>query len=165
MRAPPLAALALLIAATATPALPQEGWRTFEGSWSASGRRETLPTDGTRPASVLRISGAVVLTTGDGLARGFHGDAIGFDDGDSAPVGRAVWTDDRGDRIFSTLVGEPLETGGRVTGRITGGTGRYAGLAGEYVLTWQYVVRTEDGTVQGRTVDLRGRFLRREMPP
>jgi len=39
-----------------------------------------------------------------------------------------VWTDRLGDRLFSRLKGDPLETGRRVVGTITGGTGRYAGL-------------------------------------
>jgi hypothetical protein len=73
-------------------------------------------------------------------------------------VGRAVWTDGRGDRIFSELKGEPLQTGRRISGTITGGTGRYAGVTGDYELTWQYVISTEGEIVQGRATDLRGRF-------
>ena len=65
-------------------------------------------------------------------------------------MGRAVWTDEHGDRIFSRLKGEPLATGRRIVGTITGGTGRYAGLEGEYSFTWQYVVAAEDGAIQGR---------------
>ena len=52
-------------------------------------------------------------------------------------VGRAVWTDGRGDRIFSELSGEPLQTGRRISGTITGGTGRMRGVTGDYELTWR----------------------------
>jgi hypothetical protein len=100
------------------------------------------------------------VTDGEGLSRGFHGQAIGFDDGQGASLGRAVWTDERGDRIFSRLRGEPLQTGRRLTGTITGGTGRYAGLEGEYSLTWQYVVAGESDAIQGRAIGLTGRFRR-----
>ena len=136
-------------------AAPAE-WRAFEGSWSASGKRPPSAVESGAAAAVVELSGAVVLTSGEGLSRGFRGEAIGFDDGQGVSVGRAVWTDEHGDRIFGRLKGEPLETGRRIVGTITGGTGRYAGLAGEYSFTWQYVVAAEDGAIQGRAVASRG---------
>jgi hypothetical protein len=152
-------ALGLLLgSALTTSAQPAEGERTFSGSWSATGQQETIPTEGVRAASIVRLSGSLVLTSGSGLSRGFRGEAIGFDDGAAVRLGRSVWTDDRGDRIFSELRGEPLEKGRRWIGTITGGSGRYARMSGEYELTWQYVIRTEDGAFQGRAADLKGRF-------
>ena len=71
-------------------------------------------------------------------------------------AGRCVWTDENGDQVFSRVKGEPLGTGKRLAGTITGGTGRYAGLEGEYSLVWQYVVRGEDGRVQARAAKLTG---------
>jgi hypothetical protein len=139
------------------PAAP-DGWRPFEGSWSAVGARQTVPTEGDRPAAIVRVTGAVVIATGEGLGRGFQGEAIFFDDGRGPGVGRAVWTDDRGDRVYSELKGEPAQTGRRVAGTITGGTGRYAGLTGEYTLSWQYVVQAEGEAIQSRSADLKGRF-------
>jgi hypothetical protein len=155
--------LALVLAGVATVAAgqsPQEEWRTFEGTWSASGHRQTLPAEGERSPATVQLSGAVVLTRGDGLSIGFRGEAIGFDDGRSVSIGSAVWTDERGDRIFSELKGEPMGTGRRIAGTITGGTGRYAGLTGEYSLEWQYVVTAEDNLIQGRTAGLKGRWRR-----
>ena len=133
-----------------------DGWRSFSGRWSATGERHSLPTGGERPASVLRLSGTITIEAG-GLGRGFLGEAVGFDDGREASHGRAVWTDDQGDRIFSTLTGGPVSTSRRVTGTITGGTGRYAGVSGDYQFTWQFVTDAGDGVVQGRTTDLAGR--------
>jgi len=140
-------------------------WRTFEGSWSVSGRRHTVPVESGAEAAVVEVSGAVVLTKAEGLSRGFRGEAIGFDDGQGVSLGRAVWTDEHGDRLFSRLKGEPLETGRRIAGTITGGTGRYAGLEGEYSLTWQYVFSAEDGAIQGRAVRLEGRVRREGTTP
>ena len=105
-----------------------------------------------------------MLTSGEGLSRGFHGQAIGFDDGQGLSVGRAVWTDENGDRLFSRLKGEPLQTGKGLVGTITGGTGRYVGLEGEFSFTWQYVVSMEDGAFQGRSLGLKGRVRRAEAP-
>ena len=132
-------------------------WRSFSGTWSAAGRRQTLRTEGPRSAAIVELSGAVMLTTAVGFSRGFRAEAIGFDDGNQVATGRAVWTDTRGDLVFSVLKGEPLATGRRVIGAITGGTGRYAGIAGDWQLTWQFVVETDDGSVQGRASDLTGR--------
>ena len=146
--------LANVYAQTPSPA----GQGSFEGSWSAVGRRRTLPTDGTRPAAVVELSGAVVLTSGAGLSRGFRGEAIGFDDGRSVSAGSAVWTDAQGNRVFSVLRGTMLQTGRQISGTITGGTGPYTGIAGEYSMTWQYVAQGEDDVVQGRAADLKGSF-------
>jgi hypothetical protein len=134
-----------------------DSWRAFEGTWSASGRRQALATEGASEAAIVDVSGAISLSTGEGLSRGFRGEVMGFDDGQGLSVGRSVWTDERGDRLFSRLKGESLQTGKRVVGTITGGTGRYAGLEGEYSFTWQYVVAAPDGVVQGRAVGLTGR--------
>ena len=138
------------------PAAPG-AWRPFEGSWSAVGTRHSLPTEGERPAVIVRVSGSVVVTGGEGLGRGFQGEAIYYDDGGGVGSGRAVWTDDRGHRIYSELRGEQAATGRRVAGTITGGSGRYAGIEGEYSLTWQYVLEAEDGEIQSRTADLKGK--------
>lgn len=164
-RARLLPLLALLAVAPGLPAQiapSAEGWRPFDGSWSATGTRQTLPTEGERPAAVVRVSGTLLLTTGDGLARGFRGEAILFDDGTNPVVGRCVWTDDRGERIYSSLQGNSVEAGRRFTGNLTGGTGRYAGIAGDYSFSWQLVVEADDGVIQGQTVGLAGRFRRGE---
>jgi len=122
-----------------------------------------LPTGAERQAATLQLSGAIVLTNGEGLSHGFRGEFIGFDDGASLSVGRAVWTDEHGDRVFSQLQGETvLREGRRINGTITGGTGRYAGLEGDYAFVWQYVVAGEGDTIQGRSVDLKGRVRVKE---
>jgi len=137
---------------------PSEEWRAFGGTWSAVGRRQTLPTEGARAAAIVQLSGAVVLSTSAGLSSAFRAEALGFDDGNGLAAGRAVWTDTRGDLVFSVLKGETLATGRRIAATITGGTGRYAGITGDWTLTWQFVVETEDGEVQGRASDFNGRF-------
>jgi len=145
-------------------AAPAE-WRTFEGTWSVSGKRSTVPIEGGATAAVVEVSGAVVLTSGEGLSRGFRGEVIGFDDGQGVSLGRTVWTDEHGDRLFSRLKGEPIETGRRIVGTITGGTGRYAGLEGDYSFTWKYVLSAEDGAIQGRAARLEGRVRRKGTTP
>jgi len=154
---------ALAVSLSPAPALPdqaatQEGWRSFEGSWSASGQRQSLDTEAGRQAFTVYLSGAVSLEVAEGVSRGFRGEVLGFDDGARVSVGRCVWTDERGDRIFSTLRGETPGTGRHFIGTITGGTGRYAGITGDYSLDWQYVIAAEGGAIQGRAVGLKGRY-------
>jgi hypothetical protein len=158
-----LALTGLRPAACQEPQAP-EVWRSFAGTWSATGRRQVVAIEGGAVAAIVDISGAVAITSGEGLSRGFRGEAISFDDGQGLGVGRCVWTDEHGDRLFSRLKGEPLQTGKGLAGTITGGTGRYAGLEGEYSFTWQYVVAGEDGVIQGRSVGLKGRFRRAGAP-
>jgi hypothetical protein len=154
--------VAAAIAAQAPAAVRQapapDAWRNFEGNLSASGQRQTLPTESGRPAATVQLSGPVAITAGEGLSRAFRSEAIGFDDGAGLTVLRGVWTDDRGDRIFTRLNGETVASGRRIAATITGGTGRYAGITGEYSFEWQYVVEAEAGTISGRAIGLRGRY-------
>jgi hypothetical protein len=161
-----LLACTLLLGARQPPPAQVSGqeWRAFEGTWSASGTRHALPTESGDEAAIVQLSGAVVLSVDGGLGPGFHGRAIGFQDGAGHRIGRAVWTDERGDSIFSTFGGGLLTTGERFTGTITGGTGRFAGATGEYAFTWQYVVRADEGVIQGRAVGLTGKVRRGAAP-
>ena len=154
--------LLALASAMAVPAAhgqtaPGAEWRTFEGTWTASGLRQALPTASGRPAGTFQLSGALSLTGGAGLSRGFRGEAIGYDNGAGVLVGHSVWTDERGDRVYSQLRSETVAAGRLVTGAVVGGTGRYAGLTGEFTFEWQYVVEGEGGTISGRAIGLRGR--------
>jgi hypothetical protein len=131
--------------------------RTFEGTWSASGTRRTLQLEPGHKASIISLTGSLLLKGQGGLGVGFQAEALGISDTVTGGIGRCVWTDERGDKVFSELKGEPLGTGSRVVGTITGGTGRWAGLTGEYQLRWQYVIESDDGTISGRAVGLKGR--------
>ena len=160
-----LALASLVPAAAGQGGPPADEWRAFEGSWSVSGRRQTVAVEGGAEAAVVESGVRSPSRAATAWAAGFHGQAIGFDDGQGVSVGRAVWTDEHGDRIYSRLKGEPLATGRRIVGTITGGTGRYEGLEGEYSFTWQYVVAAEDGAIQGRAVRLEGRVRREGATP
>ena len=76
---------------------------------------------------------------------------------------RAGWPAANGDTVFGTFAGQASPTADPAVvhyddpGVITGGTGRYAGVSGDYAFQWQYVVEGEDGTVSGRAIGLAGR--------
>jgi hypothetical protein len=132
-------------------------WLPFSGSWTASGTRTILDLEGDHWASILRLNGSLLLAGENKPGVGFRAELIGFADSRSGLVGRSVWTDERGDKVFSELKGEHVGTAEHVTGTFLGGTGRFAGVTGEYEFNWRYLLTAQDGSVGGRTSDLKGR--------
>src|SRR5580704_5962278 len=135
---------------------PQSGWRTFRGTWTSSGIRQTLKLDGDHYASIFDLTGSLLVTGDHGLGVGFRARAVGFSDSLAGMQGRCVWTDERGDKIYSELKGEWVGTGRSITGTFLGGTGRFAGITGEYSFEWKYVIESDDGGVSGSSVNLQG---------
>lgn len=136
---------------------PEGGWREFQGNWNASGRRQVLALGAERRAALIDLTGSMLLGGPSRPGVGFRAQVIGLVDSKAGFVGRAVWTDEKGDQAYSELRGEGTATGNRIEGTFIGGTGRYAGVTGAYEFSWQYVVEGEDGAVQGRAVGLKGR--------
>jgi len=142
---------------TAPQTLPAGEWLTFEGTWTAAGTRRTLRLGPNDRAAIFDLTGSVLLTGAQRPAVGFIAHAIGFSDSRTGMQGRCVWTDERGDMVYSELKGQAVGSGNHIVGTFVGGTGRYTGVTGDYSFQWQYVVDTEDGAVSGRVVDLKGR--------
>ena len=132
-------------------------WREFEGSWNAAGTRRTIPLGSDRKGSILDLRGTMLLAGQGRPGVGFRSEVIALVDSETGLVGRSVWTDERGDQVFSELKGEGTAARNRITGTILGGTGRYAGATGNYEFSWQSVMEAEDGSIQGRAVELKGR--------
>jgi len=118
-----------------------------------------------RKVSTFNLSGSLLLTGERRLGEGFRIEVIGSSDSLKGGTGWSVWTDTRGDQVFSEIRGERIITGARITGTLLGGTGRWAGVTGEYEFEWQFVIETEEGDLQGRITGLRGRFHRDVPPP
>ena len=133
------------------------GWHEFSGTWTATGTRRTLGLGGERQSSIGDFKGSLLLAGSDRPALGFRGEAIVLNDSVTGMIGRAVWTDERGDQVFSELRGEGTATRNKVIGNFIGGTGRYTGAEGSYEFSWRFVLETEDGTVQGQSEGLKGR--------
>jgi hypothetical protein len=112
---------------------------------------------GDRRASVADFNGSLMLTGPSRPGVGFRANAIVFNDSATGMTGRAVWTDARGDQVFSELQSKAGEPGARIVGRFTGGTGRYAGATGSYEFAWRFLLEGEDGAVQGQSMGLKGR--------
>ena len=112
--------------------LAADEWRTFGGNWTATGTRTTLDLGSDHRASIVHMNGSLVLAGENRPGVGFKAEIVGFTDSQRGMVGRSVWTDERGDKVFSELTGEWVGTGNRIAGTFLGGTGRYAGATGEY---------------------------------
>lgn len=135
-------------------------WLEFEGSWSAAGRRRVMLLGADRRASLIDLSGTMLLVGADRPGAGFRSEVIALADSATGLQGRSVWTDEHGDQVFSELQGEGTQARNRITGTILGGTGQYEGATGSYEFSWQFVMEAEDGAIQGRAVDLKGRVRR-----
>jgi hypothetical protein len=119
---------------------------------------------GDRRASIANLNGSLLLAGPARPAIGFRAEAIVLNDSVTGMVGRAVWTDERGDQAYSELKGEGTATGNKIVGNFLGGTGRYSGATGTYEFSWRFVLESEDGSVQGQSIGLHGR-VRVESPP
>jgi len=129
--------------------------RHFTGTWSFTGNRQLIPLAAGDQAATFSVKGSLLLAGRERPTLGFRAEIIGFSDSQTGMVGRSVWVDQRGDKAFSELSGESALPGHAIKGRFTGGTGRYAGVTGEYGFTWQRLAESEDG-VSGRVADLSG---------
>ena len=158
-----LAACGPASAPSETPTVGGE-WHEFHGTLTAAGGRHTIRLGGDRRASTASLNGSLLLAGPSRPAVGFRAEAIVFNDSATGMIGRAVWTDERGDQVYSELRGEGTATGNTIAGTFLGGTGRYSGATGTYEFSWKFVLETEDGTVQGQSVGLKGR-VRTGPPP
>ncbi len=139
-------------------------WREFQGTWTATGTRHRIPLGPDRRASIADFDGSLLLTGTSRPAVGFRAEAIVLNDSATGMVGRAVWTDDLGNEVYSEMRGEGSATGNRVVGTFLGGTGPYAGATGTYEFSWKFLIENESGAVQGQSVGFKGR-VRVGTPP
>lgn len=165
--------LVLLIAAVSAacagpppsaPMTPGSDWHEFEGSWTSSGTRHTIPLGEGRTSAVIELEGTMLLAGPGRPGVGFRSQVIALVDSASGLTGRSVWTDENGDQVFSELKGTGTAARNRLEGTFVGGTGRYAGATGSYEFSWQYMIESEDGRISGRAVELKGR-VRIGAPP
>ncbi len=143
----------------ARPTEPSGESREFEGSWNAAGTRHTIPLGAERKASIIELRGTMLLAGQGRPGVGFRSDVVALSDSATGLAGRSVWTDERGDQVFSEIRGEGTAAKNHIAGTILGGTGRYAGASGSYEFSWEYVIEGEEGAIQGRAVGLKGRVI------
>ena len=129
----------------------------FQGSWNAAGSRRTISLGEDRLGSIVALKGTMLLAGPGRPGVGFQSEVIGLVDSATGFQGRSVWTDEHGDQVYSELQGEGTAAKNHITGTILSGTGRYAGATGSYEFSWQWVMEGEEGAIQGRAVDLKGR--------
>jgi len=129
----------------------------FQGTWTATGSRHIMQLGGDRRSSISNFNGSLVLAGSSRPVVGFQSEVIVFSDTATGAVGRAVWTDERGDQLYSELRGEGTASNNKVSGTFIGGTGRYSGATGTYQFSWRFLVENEDGSVQGQSMGLTGR--------
>ncbi len=142
-----------------------EDGRPFSGTWTLTGTRVSLPTGGERAAVLVHATGSFVIAKGDVLGKGFFGELVAFDDGAGTFAGRAVFTDEKGDKVFAKLAADRFGAARRVSGTVTGGTGRFSGVSGALSLSWKYVVAGGTDDFEALAVTVEGRILRDSEAP
>ncbi len=90
-------------------------------------------------------------------ALGFRAEAVVFNDSATGLIGRAVWTDDADNHVYSELRSEATPGGNRIVGTFVGGSGRYKGASGTYAFSWRFLLEGEDGVVQGQSTEFNGK--------
>ena len=90
-------------------------------------------------------------------ALGFRAEAVVLNDSTTGLIGRAVWTDETDNHVYSELRGEITPAGNRIVGTFVGGSGRYNGATGTYEFSWRFLLEGEDGIVQGQSTGLSGK--------
>lgn len=157
----PLVGILLLTTCGRTPdvASVQTGidWHEFDGTWTAVGSRYMLQLGNDRQTSIASFQGTLLLAGPERPGVGFRAEAIVLNDSATGMVGRAVWTDEHGDHVWSELRGEGNRTRNKIVGTFVGGTGRYSGATGSYEFSWRFLLENEDGNVQGESIGLKGR--------
>lgn len=130
--------------------------RSFTGDWTVTGNRRVMDLLPGQQAAIFHVSGSLMLSGKQRLNRAFQSEAMGFSDTTTGMHGRSVWTDEHGDKVFSELSGEGFGPSQLIEGKFTGGTGRYAGISGEYSFKWQRLGAIEGDELAGRVVGLQG---------
>ena len=157
----PLAVILLLTACNRAPkvvsAQTSNDWHEFEGTWTAAGNRYILRLGNARQATIANLQGALLLAGPGRPGVGFRAEAIVLNDNATGMVGRAVWTDEHGDQVWSELRGEGNKTSNKIVGNFVGGSGRYSGATGTYEFSWRFLLENEDGNVQVESTGLKGR--------
>jgi hypothetical protein len=141
----------------ADPAPKDSEWHEFSGTWTATGSRQVIGLGDDRRASIADYSGSLMLYGTSRPALGFRAEAVVLNDSTTGLIGRAVWTDNTNNHVYSELRDETTPTGNRIVGTFVGGSGRYEGATGTYEFSWRFLLEAEDGTVQGQSVGLSGK--------
>lgn len=132
-------------------------WHEFSGTWTAAGNRQDIGLGQDRRASIADYSGSLMLYGTSRPALGFRAEAVVLNDSATGLIGRAVWTDDADDHVYSELRGETTPAGNLIIGTFVGGSGRYKGATGIYAFSWRFLLESEDGVVQGQSTGLSGK--------
>jgi hypothetical protein len=112
------------------PTPPAAGeWREFAGSWNAAGSRRTIPLGADRRGAIVDLRGTMLLAGAGRPGVGFRAEVIALSDSATGLVGRSVWTDERGDQVFSELTGEGTAAQNRIAGTANVSAGKSDSLA------------------------------------
>jgi hypothetical protein len=139
------------------PITPREG--RFTARWVVTGEWRGLGLGAAREVLVADLTGRLDVLPGEsGPIVDLASRCLVLWDSSSGATGRCRWRHPSGDEIFGEVEGDLLAGGKAVTGRFVDGTGRYAGITGEFRFDkWDsFLLDRED---RSEEEDQRGRSL------
>lgn len=134
---------------------------TFKGTWIANGTRQVLPFGKDRNFYTFKMTGHVNLKDPIGGELDFWSEILGVTDSQTGSQARCVWKDLEGRKLFLELTSDHMQSDELVTGKIVGGTDKFANATGELTFKWSsmsFYREGKDTTVSGQTFDLQGSF-------
>ena len=132
---------------------------SFNGTWIASGQRQTLDFVEDREVGTFELTGHVNLQDEVGQEKDYWAECVGLSDSVAGSTARCVWQSMENEKIFIILEGRPFKKGVKVTGEIVGGTGNLKGIEGKFAFTWFSVFTNKNqGIFTGHTKDLTGSY-------
>lgn len=140
--------------------LAKEGTFSLRDAWS--GTVEGLSLGETRSVYIYMFKGVATNDAGEGLLHNTSMNCMGMGRSVRRATkdhGSCVYTDVDGDKIFDEWKDEgTLGVGGKGTGSLIGGTGKYAGIEGSYEYERVSLRPAAEGTFQGYTTRVEGTY-------
>ena len=132
---------------------------TFEGTLTASGKRQMLDFMDDRAVFTFSLEGHINLKNALGETGDFWAEWVGMWDTETGGTARCVWDNLEGEKIYVVLTGTQLKEGATLTGEFVGGTGKFQGILGNFIFTWTSVsFNTGDKVIAGYAKDIKGSY-------
>lgn len=138
--------------------LAKEGTFDLRLAWSGS-VEAVIPASRNGDAFIYEFLGVTTNQAGEGFLHNASVRCVGFGyaQGNAEQnQGNCVYVDPDGDRVFADWQDEGTARRAEGSGELTGGTGKYDGIAGSYTYVRVAVRPAAEGTFQGYTVRTEG---------
>lgn len=159
-----LLAATLFLVASGVPDVPARAETSaregeFTARWVVSGTWRAMGLGGSREVILADLTGRLDVTHGSGDIVDLSTRCLVYWDSAKSGSGSCRWRHPSGDEIFVEIEGGLLAPNKSVSGRLIGGTGRYAGISGEFAFDKWNALQLDREERSGEPDELSGRTL------